>query len=86
VIYFASFKYLLEKELKKKRDYDLDYFSFRGEVLCNIISEFGIPMLIVRLIKNTYWVGDWFSHRADLSTSVLRKLSSSCLDLTADIY
>jgi hypothetical protein len=32
-------------------DFKTAYDSVRGEVLCNILIEFGVPMKLVRLIK-----------------------------------
>jgi hypothetical protein len=49
-------------------DFKIDYESFRREVLCNILIEFGIPMKLVRLITmylnetyNSDWVGKHLS-------------------------
>jgi len=32
-------------------DFKKTYYSVRGEVLCNILTEFGIPMKLVRPIN-----------------------------------
>jgi hypothetical protein len=35
-------------------DFKKEYDSFKGEVLCNILLEFGIPKKLVRLIKMSF--------------------------------
>jgi hypothetical protein len=57
-------KYNEEAVLHLFIDFRKSYDSVRGEVLCNILIEFDIPMKLVRLIKvcpnethHTDWVG-----------------------------
>ena len=54
---FAFVRYLIKKcEFNEAAhqlftDFKKAYDSFRGEVLYNILIQFGIPMKLVRLIK-----------------------------------
>jgi hypothetical protein len=60
ITYSEFFKYL-EKKLEYNEalhqlftDFKKAYNSLRGEVLYNILIEFGIPMKLVSLIKYVY--------------------------------
>ena len=57
IIYFVFIKYLRKKWEYNEMVHQLiiefkkGYDSVRREILCNILTEFGIPMKLVRLIK-----------------------------------
>jgi hypothetical protein len=72
------------------RDFKSAYDSVRREIMCNILTEFGFPMKLVRLIKmcpdetySTVWVGKHLSDMLPISNGL--KQGGASLPLTFNL-